>query len=83
MIAKNEYQLVKTAEKFANKKTYQQMELFSNIPMSKGVMNRALTEAENYLIAEIRYRIQERLESDSSIDISRPMSFILSIKYIL
>lgn len=80
MAAKNEYQLVKTAGKIVNKKTYQQMELFSNIPMSKGVMNRALTETENYLIAEIRYRIQECLESDSSIDISRPMSFTLSIK---
>ncbi len=74
------YQLVSQAKKTPRQKEYQQMELFSNIPMSKGVMNRALTEVENYLIAEIRYRIQERLEADSSIDITRPMSFILSIK---
>lgn len=77
---KHSYQLISQAKKISQHNNYQQMELFSNIPMSKGVMNRALTEAENYLIAEIRYRIQERLESDSSININQPMSFTLSIK---
>lgn len=78
-----QYSLVSQAKKLTkcpHNAEYQQMELFSNIPMSKGVMNRALTEAENYLIAEIRYCIQERLENDPTIDITRPMSFAISIK---
>ena len=70
----------KSASLESKKQVYHQMELFSNIPMAKGIMNRALTEAENYLIAEIRYCIQERLENDSNIDITRPMSFSLSVK---
>ena len=80
-----QYSLVTQARKLtkrpqSNENSYQQMELFSNIPMSKGVMNRALTEAENYMIAEIRYCIQERLENDPTIDITRPMSFSISLK---
>lgn len=70
----------KSATLKSKKQACHQMELFSNIPMAKGIMNRALTEAENYLIAEIRYCIQERLENDSNIDITRPMSFSLSVK---
>ena len=78
---KGSYQIVKNAKNTIqdNQTPPIQMELFSNIPMAKGVINRAMTEVENYLIAEIRYRIQERLETDSSIDITRPMSFSFSI----
>lgn len=79
-----QYGLVAQAKKLTkrpqNDENYQQMELFSNIPISKGVMNRALTEAENYMIAEIRYCIQERLENDPTIDITRPMSFSISLR---
>ena len=78
---KSSYQIIRNAKNVIqdNQTSPIQMELFSNIPMAKGVMNRAMTEVENYLIAEIRYRIQERLETDSSIDITRPMSFSFSI----
>lgn len=83
-MAIKQFSLVTQARKITelphNNEQYQQMELFSNIPMSKGVMNRALTEAENYLIAEIRYCIQERLENDPTIDITRPMTFSISLK---
>ena len=78
---KSSYQIIRNAKNVIqdNQTSPIQMELFSNIPMAKGVMSRAMTEVENYLIAEIRYRIQERLETDSSIDITRPMSFSFSI----
>ena len=78
---KSSYQIIRNAKNVIqdNQTSPIQMELFSNIPMAKGVMNRAMTEVENYLIAEIRYRIQERLETDSYIDITRPMSFSFSI----
>lgn len=56
------------------------MDLFSNVPISKGIMNRTLTEVENYLVAEVRYYIQEQLENDSTIDITRPISLSISIR---
>lgn len=67
------YSLVKKAKK-QNKPQYHQMDLFSNIPISKGIMNRALTEVENYLVAEVRYCIQEQLENNPKIDITRPLT---------
>lgn len=73
------YTLVKKAKK-QDKPQYHQMDLFSNIPISKGIMNRALTEVENYLVAEVRYCIQEKLENNPSIDITRPISFSISIR---